>query len=137
MTILTVDLSGFDSSSESEFPSKNPKEGDVPVTRISYILEEISEAKRAVKEFGITRECDKVDKIIIMIPNRVAAGEQQFWRNLFGPAARKIGAHVLIAKVEIQHINPQLFIPSIQSYFDYERDRIAERAINNSKTTKP
>ena len=103
-----------------------------------WMLYDGEEAKRAVKEYGITRLCDKVDFIVLSIPDRVQGfhREGRFLMHLLGPAARKLGPDELAKKLVIARGVTEYAVTgsldplciAVRTYLDQEKDKIEQRA---------
>lgn len=132
MSTLEVDLNGFDSDLSYRHYWRHNHQKPTP----RWELHSNAEAKRAVKEFGITRQCDKVDLIDIKIPQRVEQFSGDFLMHLLGPAARKLTPDALQKKLVVTvrgkscSVADSLdsFAMAIRSYLDTETYKIAERA---------
>jgi hypothetical protein len=127
---LEIDLTGYDSDWRNYY--WRYRNGGKPY----WALADIDEARRAVKESGLTRNCGKVDKILINVPARVQEIRQDFIMHLLGPAARKLTPPVLESKLYLSVNGRELAVSKtldgmgqeIRSYLSKEISRIAERA---------
>lgn len=137
---LEIDLTGYD----SDFSYRNSYgyRGLGKQYPADWRLACIDEARRAAKTSGITRECAKVDKIVLKVPARVERITPDFLMHFLGPAARKLTPDVLEEKLILDVGGAKLAVTktldgmgrSIRSYLSLETRRIAERA--KKKTEK-
>ncbi len=131
MNVLEINLTGYDSDENARY-SYYHRNTHVP----EYMLARSDEGRRAAKDSGITRQCDKVDEIEIHIPDRVTAFKQDFLQLFLGPAARKLGPQVLEHKLflvcrgrrlEVE-VNLDRMCQDVRGYLRVEERKIAERA---------
>ena len=140
MSELEIDLTGYD----SDFSYRNSYYwgGTGKQYPADWRLACIDEARRAVKASGITRECVKVDKIVLKVPARVGRITPDFLMHFLGPAARKLTPPTLESKLFLNVNGRELAVTKtldgmgreIRSYLSIETRRIAERA--KKKTAK-
>ena len=99
------------------------------------------EAQRAVKTYGLTRQCDKVDRIEVTIPQRVEGITERFCQFFLGPAARKISPAALQQKLHLVVRGREIRVydgldrmaVDIRSYLDAEAFRMAQREQKKKK----
>ena len=140
MSELEIDLTGYD----SDFSYRNSYhwQGSGKQYPADWRLACIDEARRAVKASGITRECVKVDKIVLKVPARVGRITPDFLMHFLGPAARKLTPPILESKLFLNVNGRELAVTKtldgmgreIRSYLSIETRRITERA--KKKTAK-
>lgn len=123
MSTLEINLTGFDADLNSQRYWRTS--GRVP----DWALHEPEDARRALRESGLTRQCNKVDSIILTIPARVTSITPTFLKHFLGPAARKLGPRALEAKLDLApHTHRGPMAESICRYLRQEEVRIKERA---------
>ena len=130
MSELKIDLTGYDSDWRNYY-QRYHNQG-----KSYWALANTDEARRAVKESGLTRKCDTVDKIFINVPARVQELREDFLMHLLGPAARKLTPSVLGNKLILNvdgrdlpvHNTLHGFGIAVRDYLSKEERKIAERA---------
>lgn len=134
MSELEIDLTGYDS--DYGFRNSYHWRGAGRQYPADWRLGCIDEARRAVKNSGLTRKCDKVDRIVLKVPDRVERITSDFLMHFLGPAARKLTPAILEKKLVLR-LNKQdldvsnslhTFCSNIRHYLEIETAKIVKRA---------